>query len=133
MKKFIRAVIVVTLLFVLLAAPAYAQGPVPPEDLTPLAAWLLLVTIFLPLVNAGVKRLMSDKSKEAQSAVVFIVCVLAGLGQAYFNGSLEWANGDPQAIASVLVVNVAVVVTLAFAWYKMFWQAVGIDAKISGQ
>lgn len=133
MKKLIRVVAAALLLFVLLVAPVYAEAPVPPEDLTPLTAWILLTTLALPLANAFVKRLMSGSSKEAQSAVIFVVCVLAGLGQAYFNGSLKWANGDPHAIASLMVINVAIVVVLAYGWYKMIWQAVGIDARISGQ
>jgi len=133
-KKIIAVVIGLTLLFTLLMTPVYAQeSPIPPEDLTPLTAWILLTTLALPLVNAGVKRYMSTSSKEAQSAVIFVVCVIVGLGQAYFNGSLKWANGDPHAIASLLVINVAIVVSLAYAWYKMIWQAVGIDAKISGK
>lgn len=133
MKKLARAVVLVALLFILLVAPVYAQeGPVPPEDLTPVTAFIMLTTFFLPLANALVKRYMAGQSKEAQSAVIFVVCVLVGLGQAYFNGSLKWANGDPHAIASILVINVAIVVSLAYAWYKMMWQAVGIDARISG-
>lgn len=132
-RKLAMAALLATALFILSITPVYAQeSPVPPEDLTPVTAWITLTTLFLPLANALVKRFMATMSKEAQSTVIFIVCVVVGLGQAYFNGSLKWANGDPQAIASLMVVNVAIVVVLAYGWYKMLWQATGVDARISG-
>lgn len=133
-RKIVFAVMVATMLFVLSVAPVYAQEPpIPPEDLTPLTAFITLAMLLLPLVSSLIKRFLADKPKELQSAVIFAVCVLVGLGQAYFNGSLKWANGDVHAIIALMVLNVTVVLILAYGWYKMFWQAVGIDAKISGQ
>lgn len=103
------------------------------EEFIPITAWIFLVTLALPPVNAFIKRLTSYWSKESQTVLIFLVCAFAGLGQAFFNGSLKYSNGDWQAYLGILVVNVAVVVDFAYLWYKMIYQDSGIDARISGK
>ncbi len=93
-----------------------------------------LLAVIAPLVLALFKRL--NLSKEATSAIILAGCVVvAGVGL-FTSGQL-----DPKACAGVDLVECVKVVfaylsaalTLAFVYYKMVWQALGIDDKIAGK
>jgi len=132
MKKLLVAFLLVAVLAVPAFAAPVAQGT-PTEELTPIAAWLFLTTFCIPPIIAALKRTLFSKWDEAKKdTAVFIVCLLFGLGEAYFNGSLKLANGDVGQLLNLLIVNMALTVMCAFGWYKMFYKPSGIDSKIVG-
>jgi len=92
-----------------------------------------LLAVVAPLFLALVKRY--DLSKEAISAIVLAVCVVvAGFGL-FLSGQI-----DPRVCAAIDIIEcVKAVFTyltlslgVAFLYYKMVWQALGIDDKIAG-
>ena len=92
-----------------------------------------LLAILAPLGLALIKRF--NLSKEVTSGFILLGCiVVAGIGL-FLSGQL-----DPRACAGVDILECVKVVfaylsaalTLAFVYYKMVWQALGIDAKIAG-
>jgi hypothetical protein len=93
-----------------------------------------LLAVIAPLVLAFFKRL--NLSKEAMSAIVLAGCVVvAGFGL-FLSGQI-----DPRVCAAIDIIEcVKVVFTyvtlslgVAFIYYKMVWQALGIDDKIAGK
>jgi len=93
-----------------------------------------LLAVIAPLVLAIFKRL--NLSKEATSAIVLAGCiVVAGIGL-FTSGQL-----DPRACASIDVVEcvktvfayLTAALTVAFVYYKMVWQALGIEDRIAGK
>lgn len=134
--KLVRVLVLVMLLTAILVTPAIAapvsQG-IPTEELTPIAAYLLLTTFLIPPIIAGLKRVFPEDWDDAKKDVaVFVLCLIAGFGEMYFNGSLKLTNGDAGQMINLVVINMALTVGAAFIWYKMFWNPSGIDARISG-
>ena len=93
-----------------------------------------LLAVIAPLVLALSKRL--KLSKEATSGIVLAGCVVvAGIGL-FVSGEL-----NPKACASVDILECVKVVfayltaalTVAFVYYKMVWQALGIEDRIAGK
>lgn len=93
-----------------------------------------LLAVVAPLVLALFKRL--KLSKEAMSGVVLAGCIVVGGVGLFMSGEI-----DPKACAEVDLVECVKIVftyltlslTVAFVYYKMVWQALGIDDKIAGK
>lgn len=136
-KKLLVAVVLVAVLTALFVPAVYAapvaQG-VPIEELTPIAAYFALTTFFIPPIIALLKRtIFKGWDDEKKDVAVFVLCLVAGLGEVYINGSLKLTNGDARQMINLVVINMWLTVGAAFVWYKMFWSPSTIDARITGK
>ena len=93
-----------------------------------------LLAVVAPLVLAVFKRL--NLSKEVMSAIVLAGCVVVAAFGLFVSGKI-----DPGVCAAIDIVECVKVVFsyvtlslgVAFLYYKMAWQALGIDDRIAGK
>lgn len=92
--------------------------------------WAALVGFLAPLVIAVVKQQGWDG--KVNDILVFVLCVVFGLGTAYFGGELvNPACGNLIECLMPAFEIVGIVLMSAFAWYKMLWKPSGVDAAIT--
>jgi len=91
--------------------------------------WAAIVGFIAPLVIAVIKQQRWDG--KVNDALVFVLCVVFGLGTAWFGGEL--VNPACASLIECLMPAfeiVGIVLVSAFAWYKMLWKAIGVDDAI---
>ena len=88
-------------------------------DTQTLIAWSGIVGFFLPLLIAAISRLTWPQTLRA--VVAFILCLVAGLGTAYFSGSFSLTN---------IGLSMGVVLVTAWSSFSRFWNKVGVTDAI---
>lgn len=90
------------------------------ETMSDLTMWSLLVGFFLPLAIAFVQQ--PKWSNSVRAAVSFVLCALAGVGTAYFNGTL----GDGRSVISAVLL----VLVTALSTFRSFWKPTQIAPNL---
>lgn len=93
-----------------------------------------LLAMVAPLVLALFKRL--KLSKEATSGIVLAGCVVVAAIGLFMSGEIDprgCADADLVECVKVVLSYLTLSLGVAFVYYKMVWQALGIDDKIAGK
>ncbi len=88
-------------------------------DTQSLIAWSGIVGFFLPLLIAAIFRLTWPQTLRA--VVSFIICLIAGMGTAYFSGSFSLTN---------LGLSIGVVLVTAWSSFSRLWNKTGVTDAI---
>ncbi len=83
-------------------------------DTQSLIAWSGIVGFFLPLLISAISRLTWPQSLRA--VVAFILCLVAGLGTAYFAGNFH---------LTTIGLSIGTVLVVAWSSFSRFWNKVG--------
>lgn len=84
-----------------------------------LVMWNLVIGFLLPTLISVLQQ--PRFSQTVRSLITAVVCVLGGLGTAYFND--QFNTGD--VVGSILITMVA-----AITFYKGFWKPTGVAPSI---
>lgn len=98
-----------------------------------LAGVTAMLGIIFPFIAALVKRLGLER--KVQDAVILGLLIAFAGGAFFVLGDISVSackDSDLPSCATVIAGYISLVVGQAYIWYKMFWQAFGLDDRISG-
>jgi len=92
-----------------------------------------MLAFVMPALAALIKRLNLSKTAQDMAILAFYIVVAGLAGILIGNIALDaCADISLEACVAVVIGYIQLVMAQAFIWYKMFWQASGIEARIAG-
>lgn len=113
MKKLITLMLIVLLVTMVAGCTVQPANPMSPEEQT---TWTLVLALIAPFLIATLKQ--SGLSKKHNSLIALGLCLTVGIADAFYFGLTDPTN---------VVQTIFIVISGAFASYKMIFQPFGFD------